>query len=122
MKALFAGLGLALAIGLGMAVPGSAQQYTAHGEEVPTGPSLGIGFWPHDQGIEVNDVVRGSAAQRAGVEVGMIITKINDTTLAGLTIIETENLVKGLEGLITLTLDNGRTISLAKAPIAQPGG
>jgi len=99
-------------------VPVVAQQSTERSENRP---SLGIGFWTHRQGIEVNRVVNGSSAQKAGIRFGMIITQINGTALAGKSILQIEQMVRELSGQITLTIIDGSEITLEKTPINRSG-
>jgi predicted metalloprotease with PDZ domain len=84
-------------------------------------PTLGIGFWPHKDGIEINKVFSGSSAQEAGLTAGTIITHINGVALQGMGISAVEKLVIDATGLITLTLAGGRDVTLEKAPIKRPG-
>ena len=61
-------------------------------------PVIGLGFWLVEGGIEVNDVSRGSAAERAGLKAGMLITRINGAPLAEMEIVEVEQMVAALQG------------------------
>jgi C-terminal processing protease CtpA/Prc len=84
-------------------------------------PSLGIAFWPHRDGIEVNNVVSGSSAHKAGIRSGMIITQINGTALKDKSISQIERMVVELTGQITLTMIDGSEITLEKTLINQSG-
>lgn len=83
---------------------------------------IGLGFWTVDGGIEINSVSAGSAAQKAGLKVGMLITHVNGTPLAGMGITEVERMVGALEGEITFTTRELGEVKLRKAPIAPAGG
>ena len=41
----------------------------------PAPPVIGLGFWIAKGGIEVGDVEPGSAAEKAGIVVGMLIAR-----------------------------------------------
>jgi serine protease Do len=46
-------------------------------------PYLGVSTEKDDQGAEITDVVKGSPAEKAGLEKGDIITKLDDKKIAG---------------------------------------
>jgi S1-C subfamily serine protease len=91
---------IAFAQGLGFAVPARTAQWVA-GEMLQHGRvrrrRLGIAAGPRrlprawvrahdlltDEAVEVHDVAAGSAAQRAGLRTGDLITAINDRVVAG---------------------------------------
>ena len=85
-------------------------------------PVIGLGFWTVDGGIEINSVSAGSAAQKAGLKVGMLVTHVNGTPLAGMGITEVEGMVGALEGEITFTTRELGEVKLRKAPIERNAG
>ena len=88
---------------------------------VPTPPVIGLGFWIAKGGIEVSDVDVGSAAEEAGMRVGMVITRVNGTALGDLSVDEVERLVGELEGEIVFVIRNRGEVRLRKAPITLAG-
>ncbi len=87
----------------------------------PAPPVIGLGFWIAKGGIEVTDVEPGSAAEKAGIVVGMLITKVNGTALGDLSVDEVERLVGGLEGEIVFVIREKGEVRLRKAPISLAG-
>ena len=87
----------------------------------PAPSVIGLGFWIAKGGIEVSDVEPGSAAEKAGIVVGMLITKVNGTALGDLSVDEVERLVGGLEGEIVFVIRDKGEVRLRKAPISLAG-
>lgn len=85
-------------------------------------PSLGLGFWIVESGIEVNDVTPGSPADKAGIKVGMLITRANGVALAGKSVTEVETLVGAMQGEIVLTIRELGEVKLRKAPVERKAG
>jgi len=88
-------------------------------EASDTRPQVGLGFWPHSSGIEVNAVSPGSAAAEAGIKSGMIITHANGKALTGMSITEVEKYVGGIKGEITFKIIGKGDVTLRKAPIKR---
>jgi S1-C subfamily serine protease len=84
-------------------------------------PSLGLGFWIVENGIEVNDVTPGSPADKAGIKVGMLITQANGIALAGKSVTEVETLVGAMQGEIVLAIRELGEVRLRKAIFARAG-
>lgn len=84
-------------------------------------PVIGLGFWLVDGGIEVNDVSKGSAAEKAGLKVGMLITQINGTQLSEMGITEIEQMVAALQGEIILKVRELGEVRMRKAPLQAVG-
>ncbi|WP_435418215.1 PDZ domain-containing protein [Parerythrobacter aurantius] len=83
---------------------------------------IGLGFWLADDGIEISDVTKGSAAERAGLKVGMLITQINGKALAEMEIAEVEQMVASLECEIVLKVRELGEVKLHKAVIERNAG
>jgi len=64
--------------------------------------------------VTIVSPMRGSPAEKAGVMAGDVIKKVDDTDIAGLTLYETVNKIKGPKGTtVKLTLDrNGSTVTV----------
>lgn len=87
----------------------------------PAPPVIGLGFWIAKGGIKVSDVEPGSAAEKAGIVVGMLITRVNGTALGDLSVDEVERLVGGLDGEIVFAIREKGEVRLRKAPISLGG-
>lgn len=65
--------------------PGST--WNAHGDQLrmyslnENRAMLGVSTEPHDEGAEIQNVTEGSAAEKAGLKEGDIITKVNETKI-----------------------------------------
>ncbi|UIP06386.1 PDZ domain-containing protein [Erythrobacter sp. SDW2] len=84
-------------------------------------PSLGLGFWIVEGGIEVNDVASGSPAEKAGLKVGMLITHANGQALTDRSVTEVETLVGAMEGEIVLAVRELGEVRLRKAVFMRTG-
>ncbi len=78
------GSGQAGSIGLGFAIPIDeilpvVEQMRAG--ETPTHARIGVSVSDDDAGARVSDVSAGSAAEKAGLETGDVITKVDDTLI-----------------------------------------
>lgn len=75
------------------------------------------------QGIFISDIQVGSAAEKAGLEIGEMILAVNKDSLVGSNYDTAANLLKRTEGLVTLVVSNpGKkdpTRSLTPTPSAQ---
>lgn len=86
-----------------------------------TKPVVGFGISRNEGGMKIETILPGSAAESAGLEVGMTITSINGVMLSGFETSEVVKILGAIPGEIVLNLDDGQTISLIKAPIPQTG-
>ncbi|MBW9212662.1 MULTISPECIES: S41 family peptidase [Terrabacteria group] len=72
---------------------------------------IGIQYLKSNEKILVQKVFRNSPAEKAGVQVGDLISKVNGTSLEGKTVNETRDLVRGKEGTkIVLEVQRGSKI------------
>jgi predicted metalloprotease with PDZ domain len=110
-------LGLTLPLAVPQAQAGDGNTATA----TVARPSLGLGFWIVEEGIEVNDVTAGSPAAKAGIMVGMLITQANGVALAGKSVTEVETMVGAMEGEIVLAIRELGEVRLRKAIFARAG-
>lgn len=75
----------ALAVAAALPVAGSglrAQQETP--PQVTPGKQVGFAFEPDPNGVKILLVAPGSPAERAGLKVGMVVTRLNGIPLGGL--------------------------------------
>ena len=84
-------------------------------------PVVGFGFQIVDDGVKIARVLEGSAAQAAGLRVGMIIERINGARLSTFTLEEIAKLIAAIDGEITFVIRETGDVTLRKAPIEQQG-
>ena len=89
----------------------NAEEYEAH-RELMSNSYVGVGITVINredrQGIDVLEVKKDSPAMAAGIQVGDVITKVDDTSLLGGDINEAASLIRGEEGTeVTLTVLRG---------------
>jgi len=65
--------------------------------------------------------LEGSAAEDAGLRVGMAIDRINGARLSTFTLEEIAKLIAAIDGAITFSIRNTGDVTLRKAPIEQQG-
>ncbi|NCP18396.1 MAG: PDZ domain-containing protein [Erythrobacter sp.] len=84
-------------------------------------PVVGFGYQIADGEVVIARVLDGSAAEAAGLRVGMIIEKINGARLGTFTLEEIAKLIAAIDGVITFTVRDTGDVTLRKAPIEQQG-
>lgn len=88
------------------------------------GIGVEIGPEPVHHGIEIEEVFAGSPAAKADLQHGEIITAVGGTSLAGKTLTQGANLIKGAAGTrVKLSVRNGavqRTVTLTRASVTIP--
>jgi carboxyl-terminal processing protease len=85
---------------------------------------VGIAVHPTRAGLVITDVFEGAPAQKAGLRPGDLITGVNGTSIAGATINESTDRIKGPPGTsVTLTVKRGqrvRNVRITRAKISVP--
>lgn len=81
------------------------------------GKHAGVG-----QGIFISDIQEGSAAEKAGLEVGEMILAVNKDSLVGSNYDSAANLLKRTEGLVTLVVSNPNKKPLTPDTLQANGG
>ncbi len=84
-------------------------------------PVVGFGFQIVDGDVRIARVLEGSAAQAAGLQVGMIVDRINGARLSGFTLEEIAKLIAAIDGELTFDIRDTGDVKLRKAPIEQQG-
>lgn len=85
-------------------------------------PVVGIGFQVEDKTMRIVRVLDGSAADRAGLAVGMVVTRINGLRTADFNMDEIGRILAAIDGTITFEIEGRGEIGLVKAPIAPAAG
>lgn len=88
----------------------------------PSRPVVGSGISSYAEGMRINVVVAGSAAEQAGLQEGMIILRTNGITMKGFETGEVVKILGKIEGEITFDIEGRGRYSLIKAPIPQTEG
>ena len=136
------GLGLAIILGSQPAIaqddasPAPTAELTSRVEELldmmrglpdlrpqfdPSEPVVGFGYKIVDGDVRIARVLEGSAAEDAGLRVGMSIDRINGARLSTFTLEEIAKLIAAIDGAITFSIRNTGDVTLRKAPIEQQG-
>jgi C-terminal processing protease CtpA/Prc len=84
-------------------------------------PVVGFGYQIVDGEVRIAKVLEGSAADGAGLRVGMIIERINGVRLSTFTLEEIAKLIAAIDGELTFTIRDTGDVKLRKAPIEQQG-
>ena len=85
----------------------------------PSKPVVGFGLQRNDGKIRIAQVVEGSAAEKAGLKVDMIILRINGLGMDPFTLPEVIKILGAIDGEINLDIEGAGRFSLIKAPIEQ---
>lgn len=85
-------------------------------------PVVGFGISRNEKGMGIDVVLPGSAAESAGLEVGMTILRINGITMKGFETAEVVKILGQIDGEITFDIEGRGRYSLIKAPIPQDEG
>jgi len=111
----------ALAIAAALPVMGSAlhaQQETP--PSITPGKQVGFAFEPYsglNGGVKIVLVAPGSPAERAGLKVGMVVTRLNGIPLGGLDMARLKELFIASPDEMTLVVDGMGWIKLRREPI-----
>lgn len=88
------------------------------------GIGVEVAVQPVDGGIEVEEVIQGSPAARAGLRHGDIITAVGGTSLSGKTVSQGSKLIRGSAGTpVRLTIRAGgrsRVVTITRANVTVP--
>ena len=88
------------------------------------GIGVEVAVQPVDNGIEVEEVIQGSPAARAGLRHGDIITAVGSKSLKGTTVAAGSKLIRGDVGTpVTLTILRGgksRAVTITRANVVVP--
>ena len=84
-------------------------------------PVVGFGYQIADGEVRIARVLEGSAAEDAGLWVGMAIDRINGARLSTFSLEEIAKLIAAIDGAITFSIRNTGDVTLRKAPIEQQG-
>ena len=84
-------------------------------------PVVGFGYQIVDGEVRIAKVLDGSAAEGAGLRVGMIVERINGARLSSFTLEEIAKLIAAIDGELTFTIRDTGDVKLRKAPIEQQG-
>ena len=87
----------------------------------PSQPVVGFGFQIVDGDVRIARVMEGSAAEAAGLRVGMAIDRINGARLSTFSLEEIAKLIAAIDGELTFTIRDTGDVKLRKAPIEQQG-
>lgn len=87
----------------------------------PSGPVVGFGYQIVDGEVRIARVLEGSAAEDAGLRVGMAIERINGARLSTFSLEEIAKLIAAIDGAITFSIRDTGDVTLRKAPIEQQG-
>ena len=87
----------------------------------PSQPVVGFGYQIVEGEVRIARVLDGSAAEGAGLRVGMIIERINGARLSTFTLEEIAKLIAAIDGELTFTIRDTGDVKLRKAPIEQQG-
>ena len=86
-------------------------------------PVVGFGISAYENGMRIEIVLEGSAAESAGLKTGMVILRTNGITMKGFEVREVVKILGAIDGEIILDVEGEGRFSLIKAPIAQtPSG
>ncbi len=101
----------------------SSEEY-AQGFSTLTGfVGIGVGIQQSAGGVQIAEVMRYSAAEQAGLQIGDVICRVDGNDVAGLTTTDVAELLRGEEGTdVTLTLlRQGRelTVTLTRRQVNQ---
>lgn len=80
----------------------------------PDRPSIGLAFAAVSEGAYIGALRPGGPADSVGLEVGMIITKVNETALAGLSTQEIAMVLDAAKGPLLLEILDHGPVTLSK--------
>jgi predicted metalloprotease with PDZ domain len=109
---------VALAIAAALPVMGSvlhAQQETP--PPLVPGKQVGFAFEPASDGVKIILIAPGSPAERAGLKVGMMVTRLNGIPLGGLDMTRLRELFIASPDEMTLVVEGMGWIKLRREPI-----
>lgn len=87
----------------------------------PSEPVVGFGYQIVDGEVRIARVLEGSAAEAAGLRVGMAIDRINGARLSSFSLEEIAKLIAAIDGELTFAIRDTGDVKLRKAPIEQQG-
>ncbi len=86
---------------------------------IPAGKQFGFGFEAVPDGAKVTLIVPGSAAERAGLKLGMVVARLNGVPLGALDLTRLKEMFVGAPDEVTLRMLSGDWIKLRRAKISD---
>ena len=102
-------------------LPASVRAQLPDSEALPS-TQRGIGFVKDPSGALITKVAKDSAAERAGVVEGMVITHIDDLPLRELTTAQIARLFAGARARVELKIRGGGTVIVSDSDGLKAGG